>query len=503
VPRLSDLIDVEQVLDVQGSLAIPIARLSTDSRDVAPGDVFVCLPGYRSEGGETRADRHDFIDVALARGAAALIVEREIRPIAGVTVVRVADAWLTVAEMARRYHGDPSRGMLVAGVTGTSGKTSTTYFIESVLHAAGRRVARLGTIEYRIGDEVLPAAQTTPESPLLQRLLRSAADAGCTAAVMEVSSHALELRRVAGISFDFGVFTNLSRDHLNFHPDMESYLRAKGRLFEGLAGAAKRGTAIVNIDDPASEYIRSVNTGGLVTFATHAAADVSARDISASLDGMRFTLATPAGARQVRLAHLGEYSIYNALAAAALGGSLGIDLDTIARGLAATPPIPGRFELVEAGQDFVVAVDYAHKPDALRRVLESARQLGARHLITVVGCGGDRDHGKRPVMGRIAVELSDHAVITSDNPRSEDPRAIIEQILAGARSADPKRERHSAEVDRATAIRQAVAMAGPGDLIVIAGKGHETYQLIGGRRLDFDDREQARRAIKEAIGKGR
>jgi UDP-N-acetylmuramoyl-L-alanyl-D-glutamate--2,6-diaminopimelate ligase len=314
---------------------------------------------------------------------------------------------------------------------------------------------------------------------------------------MEVSSHALELRRVAGISFDLGVFTNLSRDHLNFHPDMDHYVRAKGRLFEGLGSGGKRGTAIVNIDDPASGYICSVNRGNLVTFAAHATAAVSARDVSASLDGMRFTLVTPAGTREVRLTHLGEYSIYNALAAAAVGGSLGIDLETIAAGLAATPPIPGRFELVDAGQDFVVAVDYAHKPDALQRVLESARKLGARRVITVVGCGGDRDHGKRPVMGRIAVELSDHAIITSDNPRSEDPRAIVEQILTGVRSVDPTALRHTAEVDRVTAIRQAIAMAGPGDLIIIAGKGHETYQLVGGKRLHFDDREEARKAIGE------
>jgi UDP-N-acetylmuramoyl-L-alanyl-D-glutamate--2,6-diaminopimelate ligase len=496
VPRLSDLIDVEQVLDVRGSLATQVARISTDSRDVGEGDVFVCLPGYRTEGGETRADRHDFIPVAVSRGAAALVVEREVAPVPGVTVVRVADAWLTVAEMARRNYADPSQNMLVVGVTGTSGKTSTTYFIDAVLRAAGHRVARFGTIEYRIADAVLPAAQTTPEAPRLQQLLRHAVDAGCTAAVMEVSSHALELRRVAGIAFDLAVFTNLSRDHLNFHPDMHHYVRAKGRLFEELASRGKSGTAIVNLDDPASEYIRSVNAGGLKTYARHAPADVSARDVEASLDGLRFTLVTPAGTRGVRLAHLGEYSVYNALAAAAVASELGIDLETIAAGLAATPPIPGRFELVDAGQDFVVAVDYAHKPDALQRVLESARNLGARRLITVFGCGGDRDHGKRPLMGRIALELSDHVIVTSDNPRSEDPRAVVEDILGGARAVDPHAQRHVAEVDRASAIRCAVDMAGAGDLVLIAGKGHETYQLIGGQRLHFDDREQARAALE-------
>jgi UDP-N-acetylmuramoyl-L-alanyl-D-glutamate--2,6-diaminopimelate ligase len=314
-----------------------------------------------------------------------------------------------------------------------------------------------------------------------------------------VSSHALELRRVGDIDFDVGVFTNLSHDHLNFHPDMEHYRRAKGRLFAGLGGGRKRGTAVVNVDDAAAEYMIGVNRGALLTYGVERAADVRARDVRASLGGTSFALDTPRGRAPVELRHLGEYSVYNALAAAAVGECLGVPLDCIAAGLAAAAPAPGRFELVDAGQDFVVAVDYAHKPDALRRLLESARRIAPRRVITVFGCGGDRDRAKRPLMGRIAAELSDHVVVTSDNPRSEDPQAIVDQILAGLRAVDPGAERHVAEVDRARAIAQAVELAESGDIVLIAGKGHEPYQLIGAQRLHFDDRLTARAALERRL----
>ncbi len=497
MPSLRSLLPAERIVAARGPLDVQVERVITDSRAVRPGDVFVCLPGYRSEGGETRADRHDFIPAALAAGATALVVDREIAAPPAVTVVRVADPWTAVAEMAAELHGHPSRQLTVVGVTGTSGKTSTTYFIDAVLTAAGRQVARLGTIDYRFGARTVPAAQTTPEAPLLQELLRAAVDAGCTAAVMEVSSHALELRRVAAVDFDVAVFTNLSHDHLNFHPDMPHYRRAKGRLFEGLSQGGKRGTAVVNADDPESGYIIGVNRGALITYGVTSQADVRARDVQVSLSGVRFTAETPRGSVAVQLRHLGSYSVYNALAALAVGESLGLGLDGIARGLAAAPPVPGRFELVEAGQDFVVAVDYAHKPDALARLIESARGLRPRRLLTVFGCGGDRDRAKRPVMGRIAVAGSDLTVITSDNPRSEDPAAIVAEIFAGARALDPRGDRVVVEVDRAAAIALAIDRAGPGDIVLIAGKGHEPYQLVAGVRHDFDDRLVARDALKE------
>ena len=496
-PLLQDLIDPKWVLAVRGGLDVPIGRVVTDSRQVSPGDLFVCLPGYRTEGGEIRADRHDFISAALERGATALLVEREIEPIPGVTVVRVADAWAAVAEVSCRYYGDPSKRLLVVGVTGTSGKTSTTYFIEAVLRAAGHRVARFGTIEYRIGDEVLPAAQTTPEAPVIQALLRRACDHGCTAAVMEVSSHALELRRVGGIAFDVAVFTNLSQDHLNFHPDMHHYVRAKGRLFEELSSGGKDATAVVNIDDPASGHILGLNRGSTLTYAIDdGSATVRAEEVRTGLHGATFNARTPNGSVAVSLGHLGEYSVYNALAAVAVGHALGLDLETIRSGVAATPSVPGRFELIDERQGFVVAVDYAHKPDALQRLLESARRLGPRRIITVFGCGGDRDRGKRPLMGRLAIELSDYVVITSDNPRSEDPRAIVDAILSGVRVVDPNAERYVVEIDRRAAIRRAVRSAGADDIVLVVGKGHETYQLVGAQRLDFDDRLEAVAAIR-------
>ena len=496
MPTLRALLPADRVVAVSGSLDVHVERIVTDSRAVRPGDVFVCLPGYRTEGGETRADRHDFIPAALAAGAAALVVDRDVAPPPGVTVARVADAWATVADMAAELQGHPSRALTMIGVTGTSGKTSTTYFIDAVLAAAGHRVARFGTIDYRFGDRAVPAAQTTPEAPLLQALLREAVDAGCSAAVMEVSSHALELRRVAAIEFDVAVFTNLSHDHLNFHPDMHHYRRAKGRLFEELSSGGKRGTAVVNVDDPHADYIVAVNRGGLVTYALTGDAMVRARDVSMTLAGVAFTAETPRGVLAVRLRHLGAYSVYNALAALAVGESLGLPLDVIGRGLATAPPVPGRFELVDEGQGFVVAVDYAHKPDALARLIDSARALQPRRLITVFGCGGDRDRAKRPVMGRISAAGSDLTIITSDNPRGEDPAAIVAEIVAGARAVDPLGERTLVELDRAAAIALAVGRAAPGDIILIAGKGHEPYQLVAGVRHDFDDRLVARDALR-------
>ncbi|HVO26315.1 MAG TPA: UDP-N-acetylmuramoyl-L-alanyl-D-glutamate--2,6-diaminopimelate ligase [Candidatus Margulisiibacteriota bacterium] len=494
--RLSELLrDVPAQL-VAGTLDVPVHAVVADSRLVAPGDVFVCLPGYRTQGGEVRADRHAFITAAVARGATAVVVERDVVAPPGVTVLRVADAWSAIAAMACAFFDHPSLALLVIGVTGTSGKTSTTYFIESMLTAGGLRTARFGTIEYRFGDSVLPAAQTTPEAPELQRLLRMAVDRGFQAVVMEVSSHALELRRVGGIAFDVAVFTNISQDHLNFHPDMHHYLRAKGRLFEELGSGGKAATAVVNRDDPGAGHIVAVNRGALLTFGVEHAADVSADDIHSGLGGTQFLARTPAGDLPVRIPHLGEFHVHNALAAVAAGVALHLAPADIQRGLAATPPVPGRFELVDCGQDFKVAVDYAHKPDALERLLRSARTLRPRRIITVFGCGGDRDRGKRPLMGRIAAQLSDLVIVTSDNPRSEPPSQIIDEIVAGARAIDAAAGSVTTEPDRRRAIEAAVGLAQTDDLVLIAGKGHEPYQLFADRRIHFDDREEARRALQ-------
>jgi UDP-N-acetylmuramoyl-L-alanyl-D-glutamate--2,6-diaminopimelate ligase len=497
--RLSDLLRGIPAELVSGDSNVAVRAIASDSRTVESGDVFVCLRGYRAEGGEMRADRHDFVPMALQRGAAALVVERPIVAPAGITVVRVPDCWRAIAAMACEFFDHPSRALTMIGVTGTSGKTSTTYFIESVLRNAGIPTARLGTIEYRFGDTVVAASQTTPEAPELQRLLRQAVDSGFKAVVMEVSSHALELRRVGGVAFDVAVFTNISQDHLNFHPDMHHYLRAKGRLFEELESGGKAATAVVNADDESSAYVIGVNRGALLTYGVRAAADVRARDIRTSLEGARFLATTPAGELAVDVPHVGEYHAYNALAAIATGLALRLEPAHLAAGLAAAPPIPGRFERVDGGQDFTVAVDYAHKPDALERLLRGARALHPRRVITVFGCGGDRDRGKRPLMGRIAAELSDVAIVTSDNPRSEDAEQIIAEIVSGIGAVEGRQTRVHVEVDRARAIDLAVRLAEAGDLVLIAGKGHETSQLFANRRIHFDDREQAQLALQRRL----
>lgn len=492
---LSDLLRGIAAEVLSGNPDIVVRAIASDSRTVQPGDVFVCLPGYRTEGGEMRADRHDFIPMAVERGATALVVEHAVVPPPGVTTVQVADGWGAIAAMACEFFDHPSRALVMIGVTGTSGKTSTTYFIESMLHAAGIPTARLGTIEYRFGDTVIPAQQTTPEAPELQRLLRQAVDGGFKAVVMEVSSHALELRRAAGVAFDVAVFTNISQDHLNFHPDMHHYRRAKGRLFEELASGGKAATAIVNADDASSAYIIGINRGALFTYGVQQPADVRGRDITVSLHGTTFHATTPAGNLTVELPHVGDYHVHNALAAIGVGLALRLDLADVRSGLAGTPPIPGRFELVECGQNFTVAVDYAHKPDALERLLRGARALGPNRILTVFGCGGDRDRGKRPIMGRLATQLSDVVIVTSDNPRSENPEQIIAEILAGVREVKGPAARVRTEVARARAIETAMQLAEPGDLVLIAGKGHETYQLFADHRVHFDDREQARQAL--------
>jgi UDP-N-acetylmuramoyl-L-alanyl-D-glutamate--2,6-diaminopimelate ligase len=495
---LAALLDPSRVIACRGSTDVAITGVATDSRLVEPGHLFVCLPGYAAPGGERLTDRHEFAQAALDRGAVALIVERDLAVPTSVPVVRVDDAWVAAAAAAARFHRHPSSSLFAVGITGTSGKTSTSYFVDAVLQAAGHRVARMGTIDYRIGDDILPAEQTTPEAPIVQGLLRRAVDQGCTAVAMEVSSHALELRRVGDVHFDVAVFTNLSRDHLNFHRDMDSYLAAKARLFEALGGGGKLGIGIVNADD--SQWRRLVAGAGvpILRYGFRSDADVTAEAVRVSMRGVEFVLMMPNGSTPVRLRHLGDYNVHNALAAAAVGAHLGLSIDEIGAALALAEPVPGRFEVVDVGQPFGIVVDYAHKPDALQRLLESARRLEPKRLITVVGCGGDRDRGKRPVMGRIAAELSDLVVVTSDNPRTEDPRAIIDDILVGSRETDPLLGRHLVEVDRAAAIRAAVTCARAGDLVVVAGKGHETYQLVAGRRFDFDDRVHTRQAVLES-----
>ncbi|HEX5216515.1 MAG TPA: UDP-N-acetylmuramoyl-L-alanyl-D-glutamate--2,6-diaminopimelate ligase [Vicinamibacterales bacterium] len=488
--------DARQRVTQSGRDAVPVTGLTHDSRAVAPGTVFVAVRGQRSDGATFAAD-------ALRRGAIAVIAESA--PPAGVAVpwLRTTDARLALAELAAIVNGHPSDQLVVVGVTGTNGKTTTTYLLASVFDAAAMPCGRIGTVTVRTGPspaDERDASHTTPEASELQRLLREMADRGCRACAIEVSSHALVLHRVANMRFAGAIFTNLTRDHLDFHGDMQQYFAAKRRLFEMLPADAP---ASINVDDP-----RGVELAGtlprVITYAIDKPADVRAVSIQSSLEGLAFTVQTPRGPIAMRSPLVGRPNVYNILGVVAVAIGLELPTDAIERGIAALERVPGRFQLVSAGTDDVrVVVDYAHTDDALKNLLETARPLASERLITVFGCGGDRDRTKRPLMGAVAGRLSDFVVLTSDNPRSEDPARIIEEIKRGlsptAEPGGPKRPGTPfvVHIDRRIAIEQAIRTAKPGDLVLIAGKGHEKYQVIGDRTLPFDDVDVARAALTQ------
>jgi UDP-N-acetylmuramoyl-L-alanyl-D-glutamate--2,6-diaminopimelate ligase len=468
--------------------AAAVGRVRYDSRRVEPGDVFVAIAGRHADGTKFAAD-------AIARGAVAVVSELPAPAAAAAAWATVTDARLALARLADAVAGHPSGELRVVGVTGTNGKTTTAHLIASIFEAAGVRCGLLGTVGYRIGGEVREATHTTPEAPEVQGLLRAMVDRGCGACAMEVSSHALALRRVDGITFAAGVFTNLTRDHLDFHADMESYFQAKRRLFEMLPGGAP---ALVNVDDPRGPALAG-GTSRAVTYAIHRPADIMPGPLSFSLGGLEFDVRTPRGALHIRSALVGRPNVFNILAAVATGTAVGLGFDAIERGVAALEGVPGRFQVVSGpGDGVTVVVDYAHTDDALRNLLETARPLALGRIITVFGCGGDRDRTKRPLMGAVAARLSDVLLITSDNPRTEDPNRIIDEIRRGA-MGDARRENGRtllAIADRRAAIHRAVELAKRGDLVLIAGKGHEKYQVIGDQVLPFDDVAVAREALE-------
>jgi UDP-N-acetylmuramoyl-L-alanyl-D-glutamate--2,6-diaminopimelate ligase len=413
--------------------------------------------------------------------------------------VRVPDSRRALALLAAEETGHPSRELVMVGVTGTNGKTTTTHLIRAGLSARGDRVGVIGTVGYAFDGEDSPAPHTTPEAPELSRLLRRWRDRGATAVAMEVSSHALALWRTFGVAFDAGVFTNLTQDHLDFHGTMEAYRDAKVRLFraETRGDTTKRFTGVVNMDDDTGRWIRENGDPPFLGFGVRSAAEVTAEDVRFDTAGTRLRVRTSHGLFPVALRLRGAFNVENALAAFAGCVAVGTPPATVAAALESVASVPGRLEPVDAGQPFQVLVDYAHTPDALRRALEAVRATGPRRLLCVFGCGGDRDRGKRPLMGAVAAQNADLVFLTSDNPRGEDPRAILAEIEAGARGGSPVRT----IVERAEAIAAAVGAAGDGDTVLIAGKGHETYQILGERTIPFDDRQVARRAL-EARGYG-
>ncbi|KUK32492.1 MAG: UDP-N-acetylmuramoyl-L-alanyl-D-glutamate--2,6-diaminopimelate ligase [Thermoanaerobacterales bacterium 50_218] len=452
----------------------------------------MCIKGFRTDG-------HYYINDALQRGAVGVVVERDVPIPHGIAWARLENTRHALAVLAANFYGHPSRELALFGVTGTNGKTTTTHLIEAVLRAKGQKTGLIGTVWNKIGDEKVAGNRTTPESLDLQCLLRKMVSAGVKSAVMEVSSHGLALHRVALCEFDVAVFTNLTQDHLDFHASFEEYFASKLLLFTGLDQnrTKKRSCyAVVNADDPAGrEIIRKVNVP-VLTYGLRKGADVVAQDIQMSPTGTTFNLGFAGEKFPFAIALPGEFNVYNALAAIAVGIQEGLSLPALQKALAQVKRVPGRFEVIDLGQNFTVVVDYAHTPDGLKKVLETARALTKGKLIVVFGCGGDRDQEKRPIMGRIAGSICDFTFITSDNPRTEDPEKILAQIEAGIKGVTSA---YSVVEDRYQAIRSALHCAQKGDFVVIAGKGHENYQILKDRTIPFDDRQVVREVLTKEI----
>jgi UDP-N-acetylmuramoyl-L-alanyl-D-glutamate--2,6-diaminopimelate ligase len=463
-----------------------VRGLTADSRRVEAGDCFVAVPGFKQ-------DARRFVPDAVARGARLVVTEGDALGGLSVAQVLVPSARRALARLAGAFYGHPSAALTLVGITGTNGKTTTSYLVDALLRARGLRTGIIGTIQYVVGAETRVANQTTPEALELEAMLAEMHAAGVGGVAMEVSSHALALNRVDELQFDVAVFTNLTQDHLDFHGSLEEYRGAKRRLFELLAASPKpRRTAVVSADDPAgAEMVRGLDLP-VLAFGLSAGAQVRAVEHTSALDGIRMRVQTPRGPLSLVSPLVGEHNVMNLLGAIATGLALGLEPSAIAGALGPVSAVPGRFEQVSAGQPFLVVVDYAHTPDALERVLATARKITPGRLGVVFGCGGDRDRTKRPIMGEIAARSADRAWATSDNPRSERPEAIIDEILVGVRRVAGAAERTETQPDRRLAIEAALAWARTGDTIVIAGKGHETYQIIGAQTLAFDDREVAR-----------
>jgi UDP-N-acetylmuramoyl-L-alanyl-D-glutamate--2,6-diaminopimelate ligase len=470
---------LEDVMGTGGDLEI--SKLAFDTGQVEPGTLFFCVPGFTRDG-------HDFAPDAIARGAVALVVERPLH--LGVPEVLVPSARAAMAPAAARFHGDPTARMHVVGITGTNGKTTTAFLVRSLLQAAGVQTGLLGTVKSVIGRVEKEVVRTTPEAIDLQRDFADMVAGGDRACAMEVSSHALELHRADAIHFAVAVFTNLTQDHLDFHSDMEAYFLAKRRLFDTEAHAR-----VINVDDPYGRRLTAELPGAITVGIDAEDADYRAVDVATAMTGSRFVARTPEGRMPLVSPLPGRFNVLNVLCAVAAVHALGPSLDTIAAAVPEAGGVPGRFQPVDEGQGFAVLVDYAHTPDSLENVLRAARDLARGRVWVVFGAGGDRDRGKRPQMGEIARRLADRAIVTSDNPRSEDPEAIVREILAGA---GDDVEWH---VDRREAIGAAIAGAQPGDVVVIAGKGHEQGQeFAGGRKVPFDDVTVAREALAARSG---
>jgi UDP-N-acetylmuramoyl-L-alanyl-D-glutamate--2,6-diaminopimelate ligase len=484
--QLADLIQPLEVISVSGPLDREITGISYDSRRVAPGNLFVAVKGEQFDG-------HAFVEQAIDKGAIAVVCEKAGLSQRATTVV-TKNSRGALARLATGFYRHPSRKLKIIGVTGTNGKTTTTFLLKHLLQRAGQPTGLIGTVRYEIGERILPAQRTTPESLDLQELLHQCLESGCKNVVMEVSSIALSRFRTDEIAFDTAIFTNLTQDHLDFHGGMKDYFNAKAQLFENLHRGGKRDhTAVINIDDPygqqlAARFSKDIPT---ITYGMSARAEFRASNFKVELSGTSYQLDAKERSYLVRLPLIGRFNIYNSLAALAGAFSIGADIRGCVQALAKAPQVPGRLEVVPVKRQFQVFVDYAHTDDALLSVLKTCRDLNPNRLIVVFGCGGNRDKAKRPLMGRVVEQFADYAIVTSDNPRKEDPEAIIRDIEKGFRNKN-----YEKNVDRKQAIDHAIRIAAPRDIILIAGKGHEKYQEFSDHTVPFDDVEVAARALE-------
>lgn len=488
--KLKELLKALKGYKIQGSEDAEVFDIQYDSRKVGKGSLFVAIKGEKADG-------NLFAEQVVESGAVAVVTDSSGLGVwSSATTIYVPNAREAMARISAAFYGRPAAKLKLVGITGTNGKTTTSFLVESVLREAGLNPGVVGTINYRYPGKALPAPNTTPESLDLQRLLNDMVESGVKSAVMEVSSHALSQERVGGCLFDVAVFTNLTQDHLDYHITMERYFEAKARLFTDFIDEGK--TAVINMDDPKGVDISKRALGRVIGYGIKGRGietDIYPKDIKLGVQGIEGTLATPSGEIKIKSSLIGEFNLYNILAAAGAGVGLGLPVEVIERGITALKKVPGRLERVDAGQLFTILVDYAHTPDALERVLSTIRGLTDKRIITLFGCGGDRDRGKRPIMGRVASEYSDIVIVTSDNPRTEEPLKIIEDITSGIVGAYGHRPLQVIP-DRREAITEAIKEAREGEVVLLAGKGHEDYQIIGTEKIHFDDREEAIKAIR-------
>ena len=491
--RVEDIVKVISPIRVEGTQTAEVCHITADSRTVQEGSLFICLVGATVDG-------HSFVEKAVQDGAVAVVVSKPVTVPDHVAVIYVEDTRQALQAAVPFFYDYPASKMRMIGVTGTNGKTTTTHIIAHLLRSQGYTVGVIGTVHILIDDQSYPIHNTTPDVADLQQILQQMVDAGVTHCIMEVSSHALALGRTAGVEYDTAVFTNLTQDHLDFHKTFDNYLAAKAKLFKQVSASyqVKEGKgAVINVDDAYGQSIVDVTTSPMITYSREGKGSMNASDLTVTAKSSQFTLNYDGKSYPISTKIAGMFNVYNTLAA--VGATLyeGLSMEEIVKGLATFTAVPGRFELIEEGQDFAVVVDYAHTPDGLENILQTAKKIVENHILVVFGCGGDRDATKRPIMGRIAAQFGDRVFVTSDNPRTEDPVQIVKDVEVGVREGLHDDVTYEVIVDRREAIHKAIAEATTGDVVIIAGKGHEDYQILKDETIHFDDREVAREALKE------